>query len=141
MWELWCDLEGFWMEFLKNSTVIWFFFYLEPRLLMYHLISTVYHPFRWLLIFHKNSNWKSSWHCLIAKLMLPNEVKRLEKTDQKTPHESTWIPGAEYLVFVSFRSLKMRENYTNWDNLVCLSFYIFWGQSHPYLLLQKKVFS
>lgn len=27
-----------------------------------------------------------------AKLMLPNEVKRLEKTDQKTPHESTWIP-------------------------------------------------
>ena len=27
-----------------------------------------------------------------AKLMLPNEVKRLEKTDQKTPHESTWTP-------------------------------------------------
>ena len=27
-----------------------------------------------------------------AKLMLPNEVKRLEKTDEKTPHESTWTP-------------------------------------------------
>ena len=25
--------------------------------------------------------------------------------------------GAEYLIFVSSRSLKMRENYTNWDNL------------------------
>ena len=27
-----------------------------------------------------------------AKLMLPNEVKRLEKADAKTPHESTWTP-------------------------------------------------
>ena len=24
--------------------------------------------------------------------MLPNEVKRLAKTDEKTPHESTWTP-------------------------------------------------
>ena len=36
--------------------------------------------------------------------------------------------GAEYLVYVSSRSLKMREKYTNWDNLVCLSLYIFWGK-------------
>ena len=35
--------------------------------------------------------------------------------------------GAEYLVVVSSRSLKTREKYTNWDNLVCLSLYIFWG--------------
>lgn len=27
-----------------------------------------------------------------AKLMLPNEVKRLERADGKTPHESTWTP-------------------------------------------------
>ena len=27
-----------------------------------------------------------------AKLMLPNEVMRLEKVDAKTPHESTWTP-------------------------------------------------
>ena len=27
-----------------------------------------------------------------AKLMLPSEVKRLEKTDERTPHESTWAP-------------------------------------------------
>ena len=27
-----------------------------------------------------------------AKLMLPQEVKRLEKIDRKTPHESTWTP-------------------------------------------------
>ena len=33
--------------------------------------------------------------------------------------------GAEYLVFVSSRSLKTREKYTNWDNLVCFSLYIF----------------
>ena len=130
------------MEFLNNSTVIWSFFYLEPRLLMYHLISTVYHPFRWLLIFHKNSNWKNSWHCLIAKLMLPNEVKRLEKTDQKTPHESTWIPGAEYLVFVSSRSLKMREKYTNWDYLVCIFFegraiYVYFYRRKYFLRVSK----
>ena len=36
--------------------------------------------------------------------------------------------GAEYLVFVSPRSLKTREKYTNWDKLVCLSLYIFWGK-------------
>ena len=30
--------------------------------------------------------------------------------------------GAEYLVFVSSRSLKTREIYTNWDNLVCIFF-------------------
>ena len=29
-------------------------------------------------------------------------------------------------------SLKTREKYTNWDNLVCLSLYIFWAQSHLY---------
>ena len=28
--------------------------------------------------------------------------------------------GAEYLVFVSSRSLKTRQKYTNWDNLVCI---------------------
>ena len=27
-----------------------------------------------------------------AKLMLPNEVKRLQKVDDRTPHESTWTP-------------------------------------------------
>ena len=27
-----------------------------------------------------------------AKLMLPNEVKRLQKVDERTPHESTWTP-------------------------------------------------
>ncbi len=27
-----------------------------------------------------------------AKLMLPHEVTRLEKADNKTPHESTWVP-------------------------------------------------
>ena len=48
--------------------------------------------------------------------------------------------GAEYLVFISSRSLKTREKYTNWDNLVCFSLYIFWAQSHLCLLLQKKVF-
>ena len=36
--------------------------------------------------------------------------------------------GAEYLVFVSPRSLKTREKYTNWHKLVCLSLYIFWGK-------------
>ena len=36
--------------------------------------------------------------------------------------------GAEYLVFVSSRSLKKSEKYTNWDNLVCLNLYIFWGK-------------
>ena len=46
--------------------------------------------------------------------------------------------GAEYLFFVSSRSLKTREKYTNWDNLVCLSLYIFWAQSHLCLLLQTK---
>ena len=35
---------------------------------------------------------------------------------------------AEYLVFVSSRSLKTSEKYSNWDNLVCLSLYIFWGK-------------
>ena len=29
---------------------------------------------------------------VIAKLMLPQEVERLEKIDLKTPHESTWTP-------------------------------------------------
>ena len=29
---------------------------------------------------------------VIAKLMLPQEVERLEKIDIKTPHESTWTP-------------------------------------------------
>ena len=33
--------------------------------------------------------------------------------------------GVECLVFVSSRSLKVREKYTNLDNLVCLSLYIF----------------
>ena len=28
----------------------------------------------------------------------------------------------------SSRSLKTREKYTNWENLVCLSLYIFWAQ-------------
>ena len=35
--------------------------------------------------------------------------------------ELTIYYGAEYLVFVSSHSLKTREKYTNWDNLVCLS--------------------
>ena len=48
--------------------------------------------------------------------------------------------GGDYLVFVSFHSLKTREKYTNWDNLVCLSLYIFWGQSHLCLLLQNTFF-
>ena len=47
---------------------------------------------------------------------------------------------AEYLDFVSSHSLKTREKYTNWDNLACLSLYIFWAQSHLCLLLQEKVF-
>jgi hypothetical protein len=38
----------------------------------------------------------------------------------------TRVLGAEYLFFVSSRSLKTREKYTKWDNLVCLSLYIFW---------------
>ena len=29
---------------------------------------------------------------VVAKLMLPPEVERLEKIDLKTPHESTWTP-------------------------------------------------
>ena len=44
---------------------------------------------------------------------------------------SSWVAlglGAEYLVFVSSRSLKTREIYTNWDNLVCLNLYIFRGK-------------
>ena len=36
--------------------------------------------------------------------------------------------GVEYLFFVSSHSLKTREKYTNWDNLVCRSLYIFWGK-------------
>ena len=48
--------------------------------------------------------------------------------------------GLDYLVFVYSRSLKTREIYTNWDNLVCLSLYIFWGQSHLCLLLQNTFF-
>ena len=39
-----------------------------------------------------------------------------------------WQYGAKYLCFFSSRSLKMREKYTNWHNLVCLSLYIFWGK-------------
>ena len=35
--------------------------------------------------------------------------------------------GAEYLDFGSSCSLNTREKYTNWDNLVCLSLYIFWA--------------
>ena len=56
-------------------------------------------------------------------------------------HEKCIVPqkyhggalGTEYLVFVSSRSLKMREKYTKWGNLVCLScfnlyiFLSFWG--------------
>ena len=48
--------------------------------------------------------------------------------------------GTECLVFVSSHFPKTREKYTNWDNLVCLSLDIFWGQSHLCLLLQTKVF-
>ena len=48
--------------------------------------------------------------------------------------------GAEYLVFVSPRSLETREKYTNWDNLFCLSLYIFWAQSHLCLLLRITFF-
>ena len=33
--------------------------------------------------------------------------------------------GAEYLVYVFSRSLKRREKYTNRDNLICVSLYIF----------------
>ena len=46
---------------------------------------------------------------------------------------SLLLSDAEYLVFVYSRSLKMREKYTKWNNLVCLSFYISWAQSHLYL--------
>ena len=45
--------------------------------------------------------------------------------------------GAEYLVFVSSRSLKTKEKYTNWDNLVRLSLYIFWAQSYVYFYKRK----
>ena len=46
--------------------------------------------------------------------------------------------GPEYLISVSSRSLKTRENHTNWDNSVCLSLYIFWAQSHLCLLVFCK---
>ena len=43
--------------------------------------------------------------------------------------ESTFgLQSTEYLVFIFFHSLKMREKYIYWDNLVFLSLYIFWGK-------------
>ena len=42
--------------------------------------------------------------------------------------------------FFSSRSLKTIEKYTNWSNLVCLSLYIFWAQSHLCLLLEVNLF-
>ena len=38
--------------------------------------------------------------------------------------------------FVSSRSLKTREKYTNWDNLVCFSLYIFWGKCVYFSILE-----
>ena len=35
---------------------------------------------------------------------------------------------------------KREKNYTNWDNLVCLSLYIFWRQSHLCFILQNTFF-
>ena len=60
-------------------------------------------------------------------LMLPKDFFS-HSTGESNPWNSklmlkSW--GAEYLVFVSSCSLKTREKYTNWDNLVCLSLYIF----------------
>ena len=48
------------------------------------------------------------------------------KLDHKT-HESSIEDdiGAKYLVFFSFRSLKMREKYISFAQLVLLSLYIF----------------
>ena len=40
-----------------------------------------------------------------------------------------FLLGAEYLVFVSSRSLKAREIFTNWDNLNYLSLYFFLKKS------------
>ena len=71
----------------------------------------------------------------------------LVKSHEPICHFIRGYLGAEYLVVVSSRFLKTREKYTNWDNLVCLSFYIFlwffyifWGQSHLCLLLQNTFF-
>ena len=53
-----------------------------------------------------------------------------------------WILGPEYLFFVFSCSLKMKEKFTNWDNLVFLSLYIyiFLAESHLCLLLQNTFF-
>ena len=47
------------------------------------------------------------------------------KTDSQGVLVYSITLDAEYLVFVSSCSLKMREKYTNRDNLVCLSLYSF----------------
>ena len=50
--------------------------------------------------------------------------------------------GAEYLEFVSSRSLKMREKYTNWDYLVCIFFegraiYVYFYRRKYFLRVSK----
>ena len=58
-----------------------------------------------------------------AKLMLPKEVKRLERTDQKTPHESTWAPilWAIKLLTRARKEGKIEVRFVHLEN----SFYLF----------------
>ena len=85
--------------------------------------------------------WVAIYIFITAKPPLHQFSKPMKKMRLKDQSMTASVHiGTECLVFVSSHFPKTREKYTNWDNLVCLSLDIFWGQSHLCLLLQTKVF-
>ena len=69
--------------------------------------------------------------------MMASYLKFKKNLPQDFSGETVFLVFLGYGIF-AVCLLKTREKYTNRDNLVCLSFSIFLGQSHLCLLLQKK---
>ena len=76
----------------------------------------------------KNSGELSTHECFLFEVTL--EIK------EKSETANTYDLGAKYLVFFSSRSLKTREKYIRFAQLVLLSLYIFWGKRVYFSILE-----
>ena len=76
-----------------------------------------------------------------AKLMLPSEVKRLEKTDERTPHESTWAPISWAMKLITLgKRIKKPHHFCNGAPLLHVSSKIFEGLFAFFILIDKTDF-
>ena len=107
-------------ELISDGIKVWQFTFWKFRFTVFNSLS---------ILNIKSSHFHEiSIICIVISIELSDNGYFLLSVDVETLTPSIIVFGAKYLGFFSTRSLKTREKYISFAQLVLLSLYILWGK-------------